>query len=119
MSIENYLEHEAKYKFTEEMGEISGFGGSYEMGCRVMLDAGLQWIDKQAETDLKFSGYENIYGIVIADSEDAKKLHKAMTPDILNEYGVTGAMMQAVTNHILYIKRTSWEEYIKEMTDRK
>jgi len=28
-------------EWTSDMGEISGFGGSYEAGCRAMLDAGI------------------------------------------------------------------------------
>ena len=35
------------YEFTPMMGEISGFGGSYEAGCRAMLKAAVEWLDAE------------------------------------------------------------------------
>jgi len=101
------------YEFTDDMGEISGFGGGYEQTCRDMLKAGLEWLDEHPESDPCFKGYKNIYGVISADNEDAKRLSKAfvaVTDDC------TGAMHQAVITSAMWIKKHSWEEYVVEMS---
>ena len=66
------------YEFEEDMGQISGFGGRYEDACRKMLKAGLEWLDKYPNTEPKYHGYKNIYGIISDDNEDARELDKVM-----------------------------------------
>ena len=103
-----------KYVFTEEMREISGFGGSYESACREMLVAGLEWLDAHPDADPKFTAYENIYGVISENNDDAKSLSDAVVAPTKNE--CTGAMHQAVISHVMWIKQHSWDEYVAEMT---
>lgn len=112
------------YNFTPEMGEISGFGGSYEAGCRAMLKAGCKWLDEHPKADPRFHSYTNLYGIITEDNEDAKALTKAvMDAEVIMDDGkkeragaeATGAMHQAVISAILYIKRAGWPAYAKAM----
>ena len=101
------------YEFTDEMNEISGFGGSYEQACRDMLKSGLIWLDEHPNANPMFSGYTGVYGLVKEDNEDAKALSKATT-DCVDD--CTGAMHHAVVSTILWIKTNSWDEYVKRMT---
>lgn len=107
-----------KYEFTPEMGEISGFGGNYEKGCKQMLQAGLKWLDEHPKADPQFKGYKNVYGVITADNKDAKALSKIVTEAPDPNEGVTGAMHQAVIESILWIKANGWEAYVKKMSEK-
>ena len=104
------------YEFTEEMGEISGFGGGYEAVCRKMLKNGLEWLDANPEADPHISGYKNLYGIINEDNDDAKALSKAVMTDIED---ATGAMHQAVMTALLWIKANGWDKYVEAMSKPK
>ncbi len=105
------------YEFTPEMGEISGFGGGYEQTCRDMLRAGLEWLDENPEADPQFHGYNGIYGIISEDNEDAKLLTEAVVAPTNGD--CTGAMHQAVTGSVLWIKAHTWEECVAKMSEPK
>ncbi len=105
-----------KYEFTEEMGEISGFGGSYEQGCRNMLNAALVWFDDNPNAKPEFTGYKNIYGIINENNEDAQALSDVVGN---TEPDCTGAMHQAVISRVLWIKENGWDAYVKRMSEEK
>lgn len=109
-------------RLTPDMGEISGFGGSYEAGCVAMVEAGIAWMDAHPEADPQFYGYKGIYGIITEDNADAEALSEAILgaaftdpetgkPTTVGEYGATGAMHQACIGHVLAYKRLGWDEY--------
>ena len=104
------------YEFTDDMGEISGFGGGYEQACRDMLKAGLGWLDDHPDSDPKFHGYKDVYGIISEDNEDAKKLSNAVGRAVED---CTGAMHQAVISAALWIQKHSWDEYVAQMSKPK
>jgi hypothetical protein len=113
--------------WSEDMGEISGFGGGYEAVCRAMVLAGIAWVDAHPDADLKFSGYKNVYGVVTEESADAKALTAAMmdTPVVLNGAVIqqragedcTGAMHHASVSHVLAYKRLGWDEYRRQLRE--
>ena len=109
-----------KYEYTDEMSEISGFGGSYEAACRKMVIAGLEWLDEHPDADLKFGGFEGVYGLITDESEDAEALTKHIIAAVSNSQdgGPTGAMHQAAIQHILFIKRNGWDAYVREMSQK-
>ena len=43
----------SKYVYTDNMSEISGFGGGYEAACRAMVVAGLEHLDANPQADRK------------------------------------------------------------------
>jgi hypothetical protein len=103
----------SKYQYTKEMGEISGFGGDYEVDCRNMVIAGLEWLDEHPNADPKFHGFKGIYGVIEEDNQDAKDLSDV----VINACdGCSGAMHQATIGHILHIKEFGWGKYVEEMT---
>lgn len=118
-----------KYDWRIGMGEISGFGGTYEAACRSMLIRALDFWDEQGEGfDPKYHSYENITGVMVDDNADAKKLDAAMM-DAEIVYGngerercgdnATGAMHQAVVSHAFYVRKNGWESYVGQMSRRR
>ena len=114
--------------WSDDMGEISGFGGGYEAVCRAMTLAGIKWIDEHPEADPHFRGYKGIYGVLYEDNDDAKAMVKAMMDasvyldgkELQKRAGddCTGAMHHAACNHVLAYKRLGWDEYCKELRER-
>lgn len=105
-----------KYPFTDDMDEISGFGGGYEEACRLMVRAGLEWMDAHPEADPRYRGFKGLFGLMTDDNEDAKALDAAILaacPDC------TGAMHHAAVNVVMYVRKNGWEEYQKAMRERK
>jgi len=96
------------------MREISGFGGAYEETCKHMLLNGIEFMRTHPENKFRFKGFKDVFGLCISDNEDAKLLEDAIMKDIDN---ATGAMFQAVINHLLYIQANGWNKY-KEMMDK-
>lgn len=115
-------------KWSEDMGEISGFGGGYEAVCRAMTLAGIEWIDAHPGAEPHFHGYEGIYGVLLEDNADAKALveHMMDAPVILDgkllqEHArddCTGAMHQASCGHVMAYKRLGWDEYRRQLRER-
>lgn len=104
-------------QWSEDMGEISGFGGGYEATCRAMVLAGIKWFDEHPEGDPKYMGFEGVHGIILEDNEDAK----ALTAAIIAASGgdCTGAMHQACVSHAIAYRRLGWDEYCKQLRERK
>lgn len=115
------------YDWREEMGEISGFGDTYEAACRSMLVAALDFWDGQDESfDPKYKGFEDVYGVCLDDNDDAKKLDEAiMDAEIVYGDGTrercgdgaSGAMHQAVISHAFFVRKNGWERYVQEMSE--
>ena len=104
---------EQSYRHTEDMGEISGFGGGYEKTCQDMLENGVKWLIANADKrDLKGHSYANVYGIMVADSDDAKEMEKAMMSGIDD---CTGAMHQSVMSRLFFIAGNGWDAYCAEL----
>ena len=100
-------------RYTEDMSEISGFGGSYEQACRDMVIAGVEWFKRQDDPDPTIKTYRNVTGIAIPENEDAEALEEAML-ETLDE-SPTGAMFQAAVNHVLFAAENGWEAYAEKM----
>lgn len=116
------------YEFTDEMDEISGFGGGYEACCRAMLKAGCEWWDAHPDADPKFKGNKDVFGVILEANADAEALTKAiMDAPIKSEEGkettagkeATGAMHHAVIQHCMMIRKNGWDWYVDQMTNCK
>jgi hypothetical protein len=90
------------------MGELTGMGGGYEMQCREMLLAGLDWLDAHPDADPQFRGYKHIYGVLECDNADAKALSAAVCAGFDD---ITGAMHQCVCSAVVWIKHHGWEKF--------
>lgn len=103
----------SKYQYTEKCREISGFGGTYEEGCRKMVVAGMEWMDNNKEANPQFSTVKDIYGLIHSEDEEAKQLTKHMNKAANNE--ATGGMMECCVNHVRYAHQNGWDKYIEVM----
>ena len=101
-----------KYNYNEIKREISGFGGEYEMACRDMVLAGLQWIENNPNCELSYKTYKNIYGLTTGESKDMELCQEAMIEAVED---CSGAMLQAAMGHLMFIKVNGWDEYKHEM----
>ena len=106
----------ARYEYTDDMAEISGFGGGYESTCRKMVVAGLEHLHAHSNAAPRFSGNPQIYGIISEDNDDATELTKAVVDAADGD--CTGAMHQAAISHILWIQRNGWDRYCAESRER-
>lgn len=102
------------FEWTEDMADVSGFGGGYERACRQMISQGCVWWAEHPDADPQFRGFENVYGICVEDNEDAKALGKALCGDI----DPSGAMHQAAVAHIFHWRKLgSWLAYQNSLRD--
>lgn len=102
------------FEWTDDMDEISGFGGGYERTCRAMVSAGCAFLAAHPDLDPQFHGFKGIYGVIAEDNDAAKQLSKVVL-DASNG-DCSGAMHQASIGHVLAWKRMgSWEAYQAEM----
>lgn len=99
----------AKYEFKEDMAEISGIGGKYEEYCREMLVTGLEYAEEH-DLDPKFAVYDGVYGYVESLNEDGAELFGVVAGAVDD---CTGAMLQAVISHIMWIRTHSWDEWVE------
>lgn len=91
--------------------DISGFGGSYEAGCQKMLLQGLEFLNNHPNFNWEgYKQYKNIYGLCTAKTDEAKALDEAVCTGV----EPSGAMHQAVINHLAYIHKHGYDNWIAE-----
>lgn len=90
--------------------DISGMGGRYEAACQGMLRNGIEFIRGKPLSIWKGThSYKNIYGILITESPELKKLEKIW----IEKYEPSGAMHQAVMSHLRYIHEHGYEAWLE------
>lgn len=97
---------------------ISGFGGSYEWGCQRMLQLGIEFLKTRPDFDFKnaYKQFQNVTGIAISETSDAEALDAAIMDDpVIKENGATGAMHQAVVNHLRFIHENGHDKWLEEL----
>lgn len=103
------------FRHTEDMGEISGFGGGYEQACQDMLEAGCKWIEANKSAKLEGHSYRGVYGLMVADSDDAKAMEAAVMAACED---CSGAMHHAVMSRLFYIAKNGWDKYCEEVRSK-
>lgn len=93
-----------KYPWTDAMGEISGFGGGYEIACRDMVYAGLAWLQAKPGADLSLTTTEDVRAL--------EKATLAVCPDC------SGMMSGAAMIVIAFIAKNGWDEFVRRMAKR-
>lgn len=94
--------------------DVSGFGGAYEDACQAMLTNGLKWLASNYEPSrLKYGSYANVFGLLIAENDFSKEFDRAVCKDIDS----TGAMHEAVVEHIMQIVKCGYGEWLKQDTE--
>lgn len=115
------------YRFTDEMGEISGFGGSYEECCRQMLISALEWVDEHnVDMPPQWTEYERVFGLTNPENQTAETLKDVMVEaakDVgekqgwdRDKSGPTGAQMHAVVRSFVFVQEHGWNSYVEHMS---
>jgi hypothetical protein len=89
---------QSKLHFTDDMAEITGFGGKTEQGVRDSITVGLDWLEKHPEKDINKPG-------------DKKELEAVIDE---HEPGHSGASFAAVMRHIQMATKKGWDNYVSE-----
>lgn len=96
--------------------DISGFGAGYEQVCQTLLTRALKWAsENEAVSQLKYAGYDGVFGLIQAQSEAAKSLDQAM---FVGNIDATGAMHQSVVCHLLFILENGYDVWLAKGSDR-
>lgn len=95
--------------------DISGFGGTYEYCCQLMLEGGIAFLKEHP--DFTFEGYANFPQItgIMQVPESAKDFETALVSHpFVKEKGTTGAMHQCVVGHLFMIHTKGYDGWIAE-----
>jgi len=90
---------------------IGGLTEAYEAACQRMLIAGLRFIEENPDLKPEIQTLKNVIGISSPTNEDGKRLTDAIAEAVPD---CTGAMMQAVLSHALYIRKNGREKWLAE-----
>ncbi len=93
--------------------DISGMGGGYEDGCQRMLWRGIQYLaERQPPVEMWERARQNpqIVGVLITEGEELKSLENYI---LRGCNGASGAMHQAVMNHLAWIHKKGQENWLK------
>jgi len=107
------------YEWTEDMAELSGFGGDYERSCRAMVKAGLEWWDLHPKAEPRFKGRRGANGLINEDNHDAQSLTAVMMDAAQGFGGPTGVMLSACLGAVFRVRQNGWEAYADELRARK
>lgn len=107
----------SKFEYPKDVDYISGFGGGYEATCQKMVIAGMEYWDSNPDFDPKYKGFKGVFGVLVDDNADAKELDRILVDAADND--CTGAMHQAAVSHIFAAKRLGWDEYLRQLAERK
>jgi hypothetical protein len=98
------------YEFTDDMRQISGFGGAYERRCRAMVQAGLEWYAENPDAQPAF---DELLEPMNADARGLLATLSAAAPDC------TGLMLGGALAHIRRARELGWDAYCALSRERK
>lgn len=104
----------SRYNWRPGMGQISGFGGSYETDCRAMLAAALKWYDEHPLSSPKFHAFDNVPDVIEEEDEDARSLSQVVINAACGR--ADGAQHKVVIGYALWIRRYGWDAFCAAMT---
>lgn len=89
------------FRHTEDMGEISGFGGGCEQACQDMLEAGCKWIEANKSAKLEGHSYSGVEAAIFARCRDR-----------------SGVFHNVVMSRLFYIAANGWDKYCEEVRSK-
>lgn len=114
-----------RLEFTEDMNEVSGFGGFYERCCRAGVCAGAEWLAAHPKARPVFESVPNVIGLMIPADDDARSLQRAIDAALVTRDDgtkvplgeeLTAIQFYTIVNHATYIAEHGWNRYVDYMT---
>jgi hypothetical protein len=104
-----------RYEWTDEMDEISGFGGEYEESCRQMVTAGLKWLERNDGPATEFSMGDNVFARIDEEAEATDELRTHMASAV--DMDPSPSMLHLCVKHTLYAHEIGFEAYVTRLGD--
>lgn len=113
------------FHFTEDMNEVSGFGGFYERCCRAGVCAGAEWVLAHPTAKPRFEGMQGVFGLLTPKNDEARDLQRAIDEALVTRDDgtkvpladeLTGAQFHAIVQHVFLITVYGWNKYVEHMT---
>jgi hypothetical protein len=112
------------YEFTDDMCQISGYGGDYERACRAAVAVGATWVTLHPFAEPQIDGNNGVSGYVRGANEDGAQMldciddqpftmddgRKVPLGDVL-----TPSMYYVALYHITWIAEHGWNAYAEQM----
>ena len=111
--------------FSEDMNEVSGFGGFYERCCRVGVCAGADWYANHPNARPAFDGLPDFIALLVPANDEARLLQAAIdTAMVTRDDGtkvplgeeLTALQFYTIVQHANYIAEHGWNKYVEFMT---
>jgi hypothetical protein len=99
------------FRFTDEMSEVTGFGGIYESYCRAGICTGAEWCAQHPNADLRDIGTAReltltiFHTILVCNDGSVGMLGEELTLP----------QTQLIADHVLYIAAHGWNDYEQKM----
>lgn len=103
----------SEFAFTDDMREISGFGGEYEAACRKMVLAGVEWLRNNPQETPEIKEIPGVFGLTKPGNLAGQKLEDAIDAAVPD---CSGAMSHAALLHVLFIRKNGWPAYVESMS---
>src|SRR5512141_2038805 len=99
------------FRFSDDMHEVTGFGGLYESQCRAGICTGAEWCAQHPNADLS--------DISVARELTLTIFHTILMCDdgsvTLLGQELTLPQIQLIADHVLYIAAHGWKNYEQRM----
>lgn len=98
-----------RISFTEDMNEVTGFGGFYERCCRAAIVAGTEWWLKHRDEPFNPEKLQRAIfeALVARDNGTKARLGEELT----------ATQMAVILHHLRYIATHGWSAYRKCMSE--
>jgi len=104
-----------QYEWTDEMAEISGFGGEYELSCRKMITTGLEWLEDNDGPIAEFSTGHNVTARIDEGTEATGELRAHMASAV--DVDPSPSMLHLCVKQALYAQEIGWDAYVTRLRD--
>jgi hypothetical protein len=98
------MNDDQEFTWTDDMDEISGFGGGYEACCRTMVRAGVLWLRERGADLDKWPDFRDEMSDMLDDASGRQS---------------SGAQVGAAMSHATFIYKQGWSTCAAKMRERK
>lgn len=134
MTVKAYKWNTGKYKWTDDMDEISHMGpmygnlryddggiNTYEECCRFIVTKGLEFWDTKAEFNPIWRGVEDVIGLFNSHNADAEEFTNYINIETEKLFGETPTSLQfqGAVSHMFHARKAGWKKFKEHMINRR